>query len=264
MDSVVNLYSGAPIRGHVPVLLSINSQRRPHIEKEKKFDLSKMNWEDWSRDVELALTTEAVEALAYDETTEELWKLIKETIHKATYENCSKKQVTPHSKPYWTKELSAKSEALRDALSTYLTRNTDDSFQKYQDTKESFEECRKHACQQFIMNKTRNLNVAEANRFWKEFNRLFKPPSDQQVEALVCDDGSIITENQELEKELFDTFFRARHIEQNNSKFNQEFFEETNQLYSDIKLVLDSNPVVTTWITFNSAQHYITQSQQLS
>ena len=191
--------------------------------------------DDWSIDIELALTAGTVDALARDETMEELWRLIEATIRRATYENCSKKQVTAHSKPYWTSELSAKSTSLREALSDYLTRNTDQSFMRFQQAKESFEECRKHACQQFIMNKTRNLNVAEATRFWKEFNRLFKPPSDQQVEALVRNDGSVITENGELEKELFDTFFKARHIESNASKFNQNFYDETNQLYANIK-----------------------------
>ena len=201
----------------------------------KKLDLTTMNWEDWTRDIELALSGGGIDDLATDGNIDKLWTLIETTIRKATKDNCSSKLVTNHSKPYWTKELTAKSTLLRDALGSYLTRNTDDTFNEYKKAKEDFEEARKHACQQFIMNKTRNLNVAQANRFWKEFNRLFKPPSDQQVESLIKDDGSILTENHELEEELFETFFKAKHIEENASKFQEDFFVETNQLYSDIK-----------------------------
>ena len=235
-DYQANLYSGAPIRGHVPVTIIINPQNPQKLKKaEWKLNLSTMNWEDWTRDIEIALTAEKIDALANDDNVENLWNKIEEAISKATKENCSRKLVSKHSKPYWTKELSSQSITLRDTLGKYLTRNTDGAFTEYQRVKENFEETRKRACQQFILNKTRSLNVAQANRFWKEFNRLFKPPSDQQVEALVREDGVVITENSDLEEELFETFFKAKHIEENRNKFNQEFYDEINQLYSDIK-----------------------------
>ena len=214
--------------------LTINRNKTTQLEKTRKFDLATMNWEGWTKDIELALTPQKVNELAFDETIENLHKVIEESIQKATYENCSRKTVTSHSKPYWTKELSAKSTTLRESLGVYLTRNTDGAFQRYQAAKEDFEETRKHACQQFIMNKTRNLNTAEAVRFWKEFNRLFKPASDQRIEAIVREDGSVITDNQELEEELFSTFFKAKHIESNSSHFNQDFYDDTNQCYSEI------------------------------
>ena len=71
--------------------------------------------------------------------------------------------------------------------------------------------------------------------FWKEFNRLFKPPSDQQVEAIVQEDGSILTDNKDIEKEMFNTFFKGKHIDDNIDKFDSEFFDEVNDLYTNIK-----------------------------
>ena len=85
------------------------------------------------------------------------------------------------------------------------------------------------------MDKTQNLNRSQANRFWKDFNRLFKPPPDQMVEALMNKDGTIITENEDIEAEMFKTFFEARHIEENSSKFNDQFYNEVNSLYEEIK-----------------------------
>ena len=55
---------------------------------------------------------------------------------------------------------------------------------------------------------TSSLNTSQAKNFWKEFNKLFKPPSDQMVEALISEDGTILTENADIEKEMFVTFFR--------------------------------------------------------
>ena len=56
------------------------------------------------------------------------------------------------------------------------------------------------------------------------------------MEALITSSGevlteNVLTENDQIEQELFDTFFRARHTEENLDKFDKLFFEETNKLY---------------------------------
>ena len=237
-DYQAHLYSGAPLRGHVPVTILLKTDCQTHsstTNKEKKLDLKSMNWEGWTRDIEVVLSEGHFETLAYDDKIDDLWAYIAMTIKKATAENCSTKTVTKHSKPYWNKDLSAKSLILRNANKAYLTRNTDMALLRLQAAKDDFEETRKHACQQFILNETRNLNAAQSSKFWKDFNRLFKPQSDQQVEGLVKEDGTVLTENQHIEQELFDTFFKAKHIEENLEKFDEPFYQETNQLYSEIK-----------------------------
>ena len=64
---------------------------------------------------------------------------------------------------------------------------------------------------------------------------MFKPPLDQQVEGLVSEGGSILTDNEDVEAEMFETFFKGKHINNNISQFDNEFFKETNELYEDIK-----------------------------
>ena len=131
-----------------------------------------------------------------------------------------------HSKPYWTKELTTLADKLRKALKAYSTRNTE--------AKHEFEEARKLACQKFKLDKTNTLNTAQSCKFWKEFNRLFKPPNDTQVEALVKDDGSVINNNAKIEEILFETFLKGKHIHDNQSSFDAQFFEDTNTLYKSI------------------------------
>jgi hypothetical protein len=183
-DYGANLYSGAPLRGHVPVLMELNSTVNTNKkEVKKKIDMNTMDWINWTRDLEIYFTSSTFKSLLIANSTEEICSSIDGAIKQATESNCQKKTVSPHSKPFWTKELTSLSENLRKAQKRYITRNTDDNLTEFKQAKDDFEQARKLACQQFIMEKTRNLNVAQASKFWKEFNRLFKPPSDQQVEA---------------------------------------------------------------------------------
>lgn len=236
-DYESNLYSGAPSRGHVPVLINLQTRTRRISQKpEIKLDLKTMIWENWSRDIDISLRRHDIDEAATDDGMETLWRMIDDSIQSATKDNCGTKCVSKHSKPYWTKELTVLSKELRITLRAYLTRNTDSNFEAYEQAKSKFEEARKLACQQFIMKKTNNLNTAQAMKFWKEFNKLFKPPSDQQVEALVTEDGSILADNKDIEAEMFETFFKGKHIQNNIDQFDNDFFEETNQLYEEIKL----------------------------
>jgi hypothetical protein len=235
-DYYANLYSGAPTRGHVPVLINLQSSAdQSNKSPEVKLDLKTMDWLNWSRDIEIGLQVALIDEMATDTGAEQLWIKIDEVLQHATDENCETKCVSNHSKPYWTKELTELSTELRKALKVYLTRNTDSYLEAFQLAKAKFEDARKQACQQFILNKTRNLNTAQASNFWKEFNRLFKPPSDQQVEAIADDNGSILTDNKDIEEEMFDTFFKGKHIENNIDQFDGEFFKEVEDLYSEIK-----------------------------
>ena len=220
----------------MPVLIDLQSTplaRRTH--NEQKYNLKSMDWFNWTWDIELNLRTEIVENLNSDETIEELLKAIENAINVSTKDNCPVKCVSKHSKPYWTPELTTLSEKLRSDLKCYLTRNTDTALSALPSSKSTFEEARKLACQQFILKKTKNLNTSQANKFWKEFKQLFKPPANQMVEALQSENGSILTENPEIEQEMFSTFFQAKHIESSISQFDDEFFCEINDLYNRIK-----------------------------
>ena len=61
------------------------------------------------------------------------------------------------------------------------------------------------------------MNTSQANKFWEEFDQLFKPPANQIVEALISENGSILTENEDIEEQIYSTIFEAKHIEANSS-----------------------------------------------
>ena len=159
--------------------------------------------------------------------------LIDNAIGAATKANRQTKKICKLSKPYWSKELTTLSDKLRKALKAYSTLNTDNNLSVLQEAKHEFEKARKLACQKFILDKTNTLNTAQSCKFWKQFNRLFKPPTDTQVEALV-DDGSVMTDNTKIEEILFETFFKRKHIVNYQSSFDAKFYEDTNTLYKSI------------------------------
>ncbi|KAL5256622.1 hypothetical protein ACHWQZ_G011765 [Mnemiopsis leidyi] len=194
-----------------------------------------MDWFSWTWDIEVKLASNIVDDFSSDDTIFELLELISSAIQISTKDNCQKKCVSKHSKPFWTPELTTLSSKLRLDLKSYLTRNTDSGLATYLSSKEQFEEARQQACQQFILSKTKDLNMSQAQKFWKEFNKIFKSSSDQSVEALQAANGTILTDNADIEEEMFKTFFRAKHLENNLAHFDEDFHQEINGLYNEIK-----------------------------
>ena len=143
------------------------------------------------------------------------------------------KKSTKHSKPYWTDRLTVLCENMKAARTTYNKRNTDPNKQAMIETKELFDLERKAECQRFIMEKTKQLNAADAQKFWKEFNKIFKRKSDGSVDPLEDGNGGLITEHKEMEEKLFGTFFQCKHM--TDADFDEYFYEETNKLYEELK-----------------------------
>ena len=84
---------------------------------------------------------------------------------------------------------------------------------KFLQSKDAFDQERKTACQEFIMEKTRNLNAVEAHKFWKEFKKITLRKTNQNINPLENENGDILTENEEIEQLLFSTFFECKHME---------------------------------------------------
>ena len=167
-----------------------------------------------------------------DENPENLWIKLDEFITEATNIYCQTKKSSVHSKPYWTPALTKLSQDLKKARKHYRYRNTENNLKKYIDAKALFDDERKLACENFIMGMAKNLNAAQAQKFWKDFNKIFKKKTKQQVDPLINEKGELLTENQELDQCLFSAFFEGKHLEGEN--FDDVFYQEVNRIYSRI------------------------------
>ena len=230
-DEDVELFSGAPLRGHVPLIMKIRKNNRTDTIVTEKLDLNSVDWSAWTEDLEKEIDNDSEEIANYEDPAE-LWRYIDRVINKITLKHCQIKKSTRHSKPYWTEELTSLCDKMREARKAYKSRNTDDRMEEMIKTKDEFDTARKAECEKFIMEKTKELNVAESKKFWKGFNRIFKNKADQEIDPLEDGNGGLVTEPKELEDIMFNTFYKNTHMV--NADFDEDFHETINAMYEEI------------------------------
>ena len=234
-DDEVELFSGAPRMGHIPVIFNIGKENSTSSETKSnhftvKLDIDRINWENWSAQIEQHMEDNLV-SFENEEDPDKLWKGINNIILESTKTHGGLKRTSRYSKPYWSKELTELSNKLRLARKAYKQRNTDSSSKKLAEAKENFEQRKQAEGKEFILKRTANLNSAQAKNFWKEFNKMFKKKADNQVEPLIDDKGHVITETKEINDTMFSTFFEAKHLKAIN--FNEEFCTTVNFMYNE-------------------------------
>lgn len=233
-DPEVELYSGAPIRGHLPIMTKLDIQNSGQDSPPPKtvIDMDTINWNAWTEQIERTLGNQMTHISSL--SPHDQWSVIDSTIHNATITFTQKKRVSIHSKPYWTDKLTIAAKELRCAKKNYMKRNTISNKNVLDEAKERFDTMRKNECQKFILEKTKNLNSLQAQKFWKQFNKLFKKKQADGVEPLTSDLGDVITDSSEIENSLFESFFAAKHLREKGTDFNDLFYNEVNRLYEEI------------------------------
>ena len=260
-DDEVELFSGAPLRGHVPVITEILVNRTTNNQATitEKLDINNIKWALWTDDLEQKLEADNAVIESYDEPVE-LWKYVEKTIKEVTTKHGQMKKSTVHSKPYWTNNLTLLCENMREARKAYNKRNTDTNEQNMIRTKEEFDAARKAECEKFIMDKTKNLNATEAKKFWKEFNKIFMKKSEGGIDPLDNGNGGFMTGSDEIEEKMFSTFFQCRHM--TDANFDDTFYDSVNRLYDEIKTEAevdgqDAPTVINTSITIQEIKNAI-------
>ena len=231
-DESIELNSGAPRRGHVPVILEIiknNSTSNTQIKE--KLDIDKLDWDNWTASIEESLeVSEDIFRSMNNPYT--LWNQLNEIITKATDLHGKYKKSCEYSKPYWTPKLTLLSNNLKAARKSYIKRNTDPRLNALIEAKEAFDEERKSACQEFLINKVKTLNSAQARQFWKDFKKIFKKKSTQKIDPIFDNKNQLLTEVKDIENCMFSVFFEANHL--SNGDFDDAFIDEINNIYDRI------------------------------
>ena len=231
-DDEVELFSGAPARGHVPLIMELNiGQINDTTESKEKLDISKMHWEDWEQEIEHKINEDS-SSLESEENPYTLWNKLNNIITEATNNHGETKKCCHHSKPYWTDSLTRSSKKLRAARKAYTKRNTDPNLVKLNEAKEAFDTERHSACRDFLINKAKQLNSVQCLHFWKEFNKIFKKKSVQKIDPLDDGNDGFFTNQNDMENCLFSTFFEGKHLI--NENFDSVFYTEVNNIYEGI------------------------------
>ena len=231
-DEEIELYSGSPYRGHLPLITKMNiHHQQPTQPVTVKLDISTMQWDNWTEHIENHIPDILDNALS-EENPYVIWNCLNQVITEATDTYRSTKRSSIHSKPYWTESLTILSKNLRKARKNFIKRNTQNNLNKLNEAKAIFDEERKTACQNFIINTAKQLNASQARQFWVKFNKLFKKKGKQKVDPLINNDGELLTDNDELDNCLFSVFFEANHLLAEN--FDEAFYGEINNIYDEI------------------------------
>lgn len=235
-DEVSELYSGAPIRGHVPLITKLSEINRSETKVEEKLNIDAINWNEWSEELEKNIENDSDYVTNLDEP-QEMWTYLEQKITEANTKHGKMKKSTRHSKPYWTTKLSILCKTMRAARSAYLKRNTDSRKRTMIESKEVFDLERQKACEEFILEKTKSLNTADCVQFWKRFNKLFKKKVEKGIDPLAGENGGIVTEEKEIEEKLFNTFFESKHLAVGD--FDDVFYNTVLDIYEDLKSMND-------------------------
>ena len=97
-----------------------------------------------------------------------------------------------------------------------------------------------------MIKKTTNLTTAQCREFWPNFKRVFFQ-QNQQIGPLVNVSGDYLLNDCDMEEELYDTFFKSKHIVNNSSDFDkfgrdiESRFDEVSKYNNSVNNLLEKS-----------------------
>lgn len=220
VNEAVELFSGAPVRGHFPVLNTIQVGRLKKTET-RRLDFFNCDWEKWHDNLELRIRVHKEE---WNEmTTRELWESLLTSL-KDTNDACIPiKKVSSHSKPYWSSLLTTSSSKLQTCKKAYQARATPLNKANFELSKQEFAELIVKEKNAWIHRRLEGLNVAESAEFWSKYKFVFGSPRDNNIGNLM-DGADLLSGDAEKEALFHRTFFGGKHLE--NVQFDDEHYSD--------------------------------------
>lgn len=209
MDKSTELFTGAPRRGHYPVLHNIQVRGMTENTRELKTDWKAADWDSWSENVEAQLNHWISDHP--ESSGEELWKTLLAIIKQATNDHIPTKLISIHSQPFWNQTLSSLSKSAREARAQFQNRSTPHNREELDTALKDFREALIDAKNKWIRKRTESMNVKDCQQFWKRYKGVF----GMQQDNFICnlEDGGVLhTTDVEKEKVLHDTFFTGKHL----------------------------------------------------
>ena len=131
-DEFAELFTGAPQRGHVPVIMRL--ERSSTTEKTKKIWIEKADWVGWTSFVEGRID----DLMVVGDDPVFLWNEFKNLLHEASLGHIPLKCVSNHSKPFWNSDLTDASNELQFLRKKFKYKSNFENGQKLKAAKERF------------------------------------------------------------------------------------------------------------------------------
>ena len=140
-QDIHELFTGAPIRGHYPVMQHCIISANMKTPTVQVLDYARANWKLWRSELQTLFENKLsdIQMLTVDDLDiQDLYLFIQNAIKDASERYIPYKTCCKHSKPYWSKNLSSLSDNLREAQKKYLSQSTPLNKQLFDDSKDIF------------------------------------------------------------------------------------------------------------------------------
>ena len=231
-DRSTDLFTGAPIRGHFPVLYSLGAC--PILTESKQYDdFHSTDWSLWKEALDSNLSN-----LRWSTDTEDNLSILDYLVNgfnqaiQSANENIPKKIVTMHSKPFWCDSLTICKKELEELNIAVRRRCTPLNNKLHREKKEEFKSLLISEKNEWIRQKLTDINISDSKLFWKRYKFLFH---DQQSNFIgnLSKNGILYSSSSDKEKVLYNEFFSGEHLKGHN--FDEEFANKVMNSYHSIQ-----------------------------
>ena len=245
VDHETELFTGAPTRGHLPVIHQFKCPAKPRsvslIHSKLYWDTDKTDWNKWRNSLSRALTQHISPRLGLYSDPAKLWNDFIHILQATNKQNIPVKKVCQHSKPFWNPLLSDLSAKLQTAQAAMRMNYSPLNVRRHTQAKEEFSEALIAEKNNWIHQQLENLNVADSLRFWKNYKRILTDKANDYMGNLM-DKDILCSKRIDKENILYKSFFSGEHMSEGN--FDHTFEQEIDIEYDSITMA-DFHPTPT-------------------
>ena len=219
-DEYVELFTGAPNRGHLPVLVdfAVSTEKL----KTKKLWMEKANWKLWKDYVETGIG----EIDLNDNNSTTQWKTFLNLLLDASEKYIPLKTISRHSKPFWNSELTKSSEELRHLRRKFKYCSNYINGEKLARAKENFKKQLSDSASIWMNCFLSNLGHKRGRDFWASYKSLLNKKKEE-VGLIRNKTGELLYTKSEICTQFETTFFSGQHLSEQS--YDEVFFEHVEQ-----------------------------------
>lgn len=146
------------------------------------------------------------------------------------------KSARKYQKPcWWNKNVKEKKHSLNRCQRAYKMKSTPTNLSDLIITETEFVTAKEEALEEWSKQLCDNLNESKNLKDkWTNFRKLTKQNEDNKVLPFIQQNGHIVFNEEEKEKELEETFFKGKHVKASN--FDEQFYKNIMENYNEISI----------------------------
>ena len=192
VDDVYHLGSGAPSRGHLPVITVVKTREEgKSAPKKSVLDFKRADWDLWTESAE-EMCHKNTEDLSNATTADELWQIIGKTISEANEKAIPRKTVCKYSKPFWNDDLSAASLKVKYASKLYHRNSSYINSTLVAIAKQEYSDKLTQSINEWMEEKAGDLNNSKMIPFWAKYKKYLCNTRKRSKVEIIKNNGNFI------------------------------------------------------------------------